>query len=143
MTIFQDPGIGGYHSLDEMVKYRVERSDLALIEARDSIIKGNNITAVNRLYYSCFYIINALFAKRQLYAKSHSGIKTLFNEKFVKTGIINSSYSSIYNELFNKRMKGDYEDFIEFSRMEVEYFLTPAEEFINEIKTILVSSNEK
>lgn len=139
MTIFQDPGIGGYHSLDELVKYRVERSDLSFVEAKEAIEKGNYLTAVNRLYYSCFYIVNALFAKRQLYAKSHSGIKTLFNEKFVKTGMINPDNTSIYNELFNKRMKGDYEDFVEFSKMEVNYFLAPTEAFINEIKRVLAS----
>jgi uncharacterized protein (UPF0332 family) len=43
-------------------------------------------TAVNRIYYSCFYAINALLLKSKIASRTHSGVRRMFGLHFTQTG---------------------------------------------------------
>ena len=98
----------------DLVKYRVSRAEESLEEAK--MLAGANHwnTCVNRLYYTCFYAVSALLIKHGFASTKHSGIRSLFNQNFVKTGIISKDLAKNYNFLFERRQEGDYEDFFEF-----------------------------
>jgi len=41
---------------------------------------------VNRLYYACFYAVSALLIQQGLSSSKHTGVRSLFNRHYVKTG---------------------------------------------------------
>ena len=107
----------------DYVKYRLESSETTFLAGK--LLYENKLwkSAVNRLYYACFYAVNALLVKNKLASQTHSGVLTLFSKNFIKTGIIEKKYGKIYSRLFSFRQKGDYNDFFEFSEEIVKEFL--------------------
>ena len=73
-------------------------------------------TAVNRLYYACFYAVTALLHNSNLDTKTHSGVKRMFSLHFIKNGLISEDIGAFYTDLFNMRQNADYEDEIEYEK---------------------------
>lgn len=71
-------------------------------------------TAINRMYFSCFYAVSALLIKNDIIVSSHTGVRQKFGQLFVKTGFIDKTMAKHYTDLFEKRQKGDYNDFFDF-----------------------------
>jgi uncharacterized protein (UPF0332 family) len=71
-----------------LINLRIERANETLKEIPYLIEQGFYRTAANRLYYSCFYIVNALFLKNGHDTRTHKGMIILFAMHFVKTGIV-------------------------------------------------------
>jgi uncharacterized protein (UPF0332 family) len=92
---------------------------------------------VNRLYYACFYAVSALLASKEIYSKSHSGIKQMFGLHFVTTGIIDEKLSKFYTKIFSLKQSGDYEDFCDYEKADVLELIEPAKELVNKIEQIL------
>ncbi len=122
----------------ELVSYRLSRAKETFEEAK-LLAQENHWNAVaNRLYYSCYYAVNALLIKHRFSFSSHNGVKTEFYKSFVKTGNISIESGKLYNRLFNLRQEGDYVDFQRFTQEDIEPFLDQAENFIREIKKLIV-----
>lgn len=121
----------------QLIEYRISRSKETYEEAL-LLAKNNHWNAVvNRLYYACFYMVNALLIKHDLSFSSHNGVKTAFHKSFVKTSMISLDSGKIYSRLFNLRQEGDYIDFQRFAKKDVEPFLEEVRKFLAEIETIL------
>lgn len=88
---------------------------------------------VNRLYYACFYAVSALLAAEGLSSSKHSGVRSLFNENFVKTGSVEKSLARVYNDLYERRQESDYVDFVEFREEQVTPWIPRAESFAEQI----------
>jgi len=99
--------------------------------------KGHLHSCVNRIYYSVFYAVNALLIRQGLYSIKHSGVLSLFQKEFVKTGVVDKDKGDFYLKIFKKRQKGDYDDFAEFEKGEVKKWLKEAEIFVEEIKKVI------
>ncbi|WP_422880267.1 HEPN domain-containing protein [Moorella sulfitireducens] len=67
--------------------------------------EGHIRTSVNRLYYACFYAVFAILLAKGYSSAKHSGIRSLFHQKIVKTGLVNPSTGTLYNRLFDARQK--------------------------------------
>ncbi len=97
-----------------LVRYRMAMAREA-IEVASSALEGGHLHgAVNRLYYACFYAVSALLLTEDYSSSKHSGIRSLFNRHWVKTGRLPVEMSAFYEELFENRQEGDYDDFVEF-----------------------------
>jgi len=72
----------------EMVSYRMKRANETLNEVQQHIENEFWATAINRLYYACFYAVSALLLKNDIKTQSHAGIRQMFGLHFVKTEII-------------------------------------------------------
>ena len=94
-------------------------------------------TAVNRLYYACFYAVSALLYNYGLDSKTHSGTKRLFELHFIKTGIISADASGFYTALFGMRQNADYEDEVDYEKEDVVILIEPANELIAAIEAVL------
>ncbi len=94
-------------------------------------------TAVNRIYYACFYAVTALMLHYNINAQTHSGIRQMFGLKFIKTGLIERELGKFYTDIFDKRITGDYDDFVEFEANEVKDFVKPASKLIHDIEHII------
>jgi uncharacterized protein (UPF0332 family) len=121
----------------ELVKYRLNRARETYNEV--SILVKNELwnTAVNRLYYSCFYAVIALLANEGVEIQTHSGVRQLFGLHFVKTGKIEPESGRFLARLFDLRQTGDYDDFVEFDREKVMELLEPADKLISTIEGLL------
>jgi uncharacterized protein (UPF0332 family) len=116
-----------------LITYRVERSKETLEEAILMQRERHWNACMNRLYYACFYAVAALLAKNNLSSSKHAGVKSLFNQYFIKTGNIQRDYGSLYNHLFENRQEGDYVDFVVFEADAVEPLIPQVEDFINTV----------
>jgi uncharacterized protein (UPF0332 family) len=121
----------------DLVKYRVSRALESLSEARVLADSLHWNACVNRLYYSCFYAVSALLALHQMKSKKHAGIRSFFNLHFVKTGLVSIGSARIYNDLFERRQEGDYEDFFVFNEAEVRPWVEDAVSFVNNLRTLI------
>ena len=63
---------------DAYVKNRIETAYKTLEAAKVLTENGFWNSAVNRLYYSVFYIVNAILVKHEIITQSHSGAKVNF-----------------------------------------------------------------
>ncbi len=66
-------------SLNDLVNYRIARAKEALKEAQtlgDSALWNGAIGAINRLYYACFYIADALLISHKISHKNTCRHKT-------------------------------------------------------------------
>ncbi|HVS93030.1 MAG TPA: HEPN domain-containing protein [Mucilaginibacter sp.] len=121
----------------DYIAYRLSKSDEAL---HDAIILAQNQSwnaCINRLYYACYYAVSALLLKNDISTHTHAGLKTQFNQFFIKPGKIDKQFGKLYADLMDWRQKGDYGDMFDFDRKSVEPLFEPVEQFITEIKDLL------
>lgn len=104
---------------DALAQHRMARAHDALQEA-DLLIEQRHFNgALNRVYYAAFYAARALLATRDLDSSRHSGVIALFQEHFVRTGLISTDTARALPRAFEKRQTSDYGDFSEPSSDEV------------------------
>jgi len=121
----------------ELVKYRIEKAKITLMDAKE-FFKGVSLeSTVNRIYYAMFYAVNALLITKGLFSSKHSGVRALFDKEFVKKGIVKKESGRFYSEMLDRRLKGDYKDFVMFEEKDVKVWIEKAEEFIKEIENLL------
>lgn len=64
--------------------------------------------AVNRAYYAIFYATSAMLLTKGVERRKHSGVISAFRGHFVKPGLIETEYSSVYGETLVVRQDADY-----------------------------------
>lgn len=116
--------------VEDLIRYRLSRAEETLEEARLLAENKHGNATVNRLYYACFYAVLALLIRDGRYSSKHSGVRALFNVHFIKTGAISKEMARIYNDLFERRQEGDYDDFIVFDAADVQIWISEAESFV-------------
>ena len=120
-----------------LIKYRMDRSKEALSAARLMYEKGHYNDAVNRLYYSCFYMVIALLATEWVHPGKHTAVRAFLNKNWIKTGKLSKEKGWLYNTLFDRREKGDYGDYFRFNADDVEDWLKRVEKAIEEIFQVI------
>jgi uncharacterized protein (UPF0332 family) len=118
---------------DDLVKYRFSRAKESLDEAKILAQSEHWNTVANRLYYAAFYAVSALIVKNELIATTHSGVKSILHKEFIKKEILEKQYGQLYNNLFNKRQEGDYQDFQFFEEKTIKPLIEKTSLFIEEI----------
>lgn len=121
----------------DLVHYRLQRAIETLQEIDIHLKNGFWNTAINRLYYSCYYAATALLLHNGINASTHSGVRQMLGLHFIKTGKISSDLGKVFTDLFDKRHSSDYDDFIQVSKEDVEDLLPLAREFIKKIKELI------
>lgn len=69
----------------------------------------------------------------------HSGIISLFNQHFVKSGLIEKNCSKILSSAQIHRQRSDYGDYVIATEQEATEQIQKAEQFIREIKKYIDS----
>jgi uncharacterized protein (UPF0332 family) len=125
-----------------LVSYRLERAFESLHEAKLLLDKGFGNTFVNRLYYACFYAVSGLLLSKGLSSSKHNGVRSLFHQNFIKTGLLAPELGRLYDRLFDNRQKGDYADLVRFDIDEVRGWLQETREFVQAINNLLTNELE-
>ena len=123
----------------ELISYWLQRADETLEEARVMLNTDHPHGCANRLYYACFYAVTSLLILKDLSSSKHSGVMSLFNKNFVKTGIIPIELGKFYSSLFENRMESDYGDWIETEDEITKKDIKIASEFIEKIASIVLA----
>lgn len=77
-------------------------------------------------------------ALKGLDSKRHSGVVALFNEHFIKTGLLAKEVYQIIASAKAKRERADYEDYVEFGKEETEEQLKKSKEFVKAAENLLI-----
>jgi uncharacterized protein (UPF0332 family) len=89
------------------------------------------------LYYACYYAVSALLLIKGIKAQTHAGIRQMFGLHFVKTGLIDKELGRYYSNIFDKRLTGDYDDFIDYDKNDILNLIEPAKELIDSINSLI------
>jgi len=122
---------------EDYIKYRIRRANETILEVQTHIENKFWNTAINRMYYACFYAISALLTKEKIEVSSHSGVRQKFGEYFVRTGKIDRDLAKHFTELSEKRHKGDYNDFFDYDEETVIRLYPHSKRLIQVIEKIL------
>jgi uncharacterized protein (UPF0332 family) len=123
----------------ELARHRITRAHEALDEANLLIEQRHFTGALNRLYYAAFYSARALLATRTLDSSRHTGVIALFQEHFVKTGLISTDVARTLPRAFEKRQTSDYGDFSEPTSEEVLSLRNQVRVFVAACETVIES----
>jgi len=103
--------------------------------------------AVSRAYYAMFSAARAMLATKRLDSRKHSGVISLFNQHFVKAGVLDRKFGRILKETQELREDSDYEEMSVMEREDATQAIREAKKVIAGVKKFLVDSkwlkNEK
>jgi uncharacterized protein len=125
---------------ETIIRYRMERAAQTLADAEILARAGSWNSCVNRLYYACFHAISALLLRDGLASAKHTDVRSLFNERFVRTGMIAQDLGTLYNDLFRDRQDADYVDLVDFEERQVRPLIAEARRFVARVEELLQSS---
>lgn len=121
----------------DYINYRIERARETIDEVQTHIEYEFWNTAINRMYYACFYAVGALLVKNSIEVSSHQGVRQKFGEHFVKTGVFDKRLAKHFTELFDKRNKGDYNDFFDYDKETVLRLYPLSKQLVEKIENLL------
>lgn len=121
----------------DLVKYRLNNSKEKLGSAKLLLENGKFKDSISRSYYAMYTAARALLATKHLDSSKHSGVISLFNQHFVKTGVVARDLGRILMKGKDLRQDGDYKDFVETSMKEAQDQYSDAKKFIDQIEDTL------
>ncbi len=122
---------------DDVAGFRLERAKETLREAHTLADAGLWHGAMNRIYYTCFYGASALEARAGHSSSKHTGVRSFLNLRYIRTGLLAPELGQFYNEAFDLRLDGDYEDFFAFTVDNIPAMLERAKDFIARVEELL------
>ena len=120
---------------------RLKRSREHLKSARDLLLNDDFADSVSRSYYAIFQAARALLGLKGIESRKHSGVVSLFNRHFVKTGKVDKLLGVILKDSRRSREMADYTELAEFSREETEGQIADAETFIREVESLIAKES--
>jgi len=94
--------------LAALARHRLAQAHETLAEADQLLASQAFRGAVNRLYYAAFYAARALLALREVDSARPSGLISLFQQHFIKTGLLAAETGKSLARAFEKRQNADY-----------------------------------
>ncbi len=127
----------------DLIQYRLERAFETLEDAKILQKSRRWKACVNRLYYACYYAVSGLLLQKGLFSSKHTGVRSLFNLHYVKSGKVPKDYAKTFNDLFERRQESDYVDFVQFTESQVRPWIEKTEKFVAFIDDLIQRDREK
>src|SRR4030066_491902 len=124
----------------DLVSIQIEKGKEKLDAAKVLLREGFIDDAISRAYYGVFHAASAVLLAEGITVDSHSGLKTMFGLRLIKTEQIDQKYGRWLNRLKDDRENGDYDIFTSFKHEDAENSITEAEEFIKEMERYLIQN---
>ena len=122
---------------DAIIVYRREKAHNTLNEIPVFIENKMWNTAVYRLYYACFYAVNALLLSRYIETKTQEETRRMFGLHFVKNKNVSLDLGNFYAVLYECRDSSEYVDFVDFDKETVEDLYKQAIIFVETIEKLI------
>jgi uncharacterized protein (UPF0332 family) len=123
--------------LAESVGKRLSKSEESLEAARVLLTAEKYEKCISSAYYAMFHTAKALILLEGKDAKTHSGLVSIFGEKFVTTGEIDQHIAKLFRKLKRLRQKADYTYDYNPPFEEAEQAVIDAEKFVEEIRKFI------
>lgn len=123
--------------LAALLRYRMQQANETLHEAEILFNQSAYRGTVNRAYYAMFYSVLALLATKKLGTSKHSGVISLFDREFVKTGLFPRDLSRSLRLAFDRRQTHDYGELIEIGEQIAQESLNDAKAFVSTVESYL------
>lgn len=117
-------------SKKDIYRIKISRAKTTLKEAQLLLENNFNSAALNRLYYASFYAATALLTSKDIFVKTHSGVKQMLGLHFINTGKLNDQMGQFYSNLFRFRQGVDYDDLLITDIELVKKYSELANEFV-------------
>lgn len=112
-------------------RHRLVLAKETLEDAQILFERGHLHSTVNRLYYACFYTAEALLRTEGMISTKHSGVRSLLDVHWAKTGRLPLEMAHFYRKIFEQRHRGDYGVPVDFARDAVAEWVDNAESFVS------------
>jgi len=120
-----------------LVRYRLERANESMKAAHLLFQNKLFIPAMNRIYYSMFYSVQALLVLDEEAFSKHGQVKGYFNKAYIKPGVFPKEFGRVFNAVFEYRQKFDYVDLLIPEEELISDYLGEAQGFIDQISSFL------
>jgi uncharacterized protein (UPF0332 family) len=124
-------------SLRLLVQYRLQEARETLRDAELLLNQSSFRGCINRSYYAMFYALLGLLATRGIGTSKHSGVISLFDREFVKTGIFPKGLSKSLHRAFDERQAHDYGEMLQPDFDLADMLFQQAVSFVEAIKVYL------
>jgi uncharacterized protein (UPF0332 family) len=121
----------------ELIGYRLSQAEEVLGDAEILSGSGSPRSVVNRVYYVMFYAVLALLLLRGTGSARHSGVISLFDREYVKSGVIDRQFSRWLHEAFRWRQIGDYDEVVTITMEEAIVQVSRARVFLAEARRVV------
>lgn len=126
-----------------LVTYRMEKAHNTMEQVKNIVSLGYWDMIANRLYYAAYYAVSALLLQDGYSVQTHQGIIQMLGLHYIKTGIMDSKYGTLYEQLFSLRQTGDYGDTFGLTEAQVLPLLPQTDELINAVASIINEKTKK
>lgn len=119
--------------IETLIKSAKERIKSAKVLFKEKLYRD----AISRSYYAVLDIAKAAILTKGKFAKTHSGVLSLFSLEFGKTRRVPPDLLDFYRKIREAREEADYKAFKEFSKGETKKMIKMAEKFVNFIEKLI------
>lgn len=120
-----------------IVTYLMESAHNALDDAKFLLSDERLNATANRLYYACYYIVEALLISNGIQASTHQGVKSMFGAHFVLNEKVDIRWSKFFSAVLSLRKTADYDFFVRYEKDDIEPLMTQAGEFLTTIERLI------
>jgi len=119
-----------------VVSYWWEKAEDSLLSAERELDAGALVFSINRLYYALYYAVSAVLLRKEFTFSKHSGVRAAFHREIIKTGLMDTEWGRLYDQLFEDRHEGDYVALTDFDRLYVKEKLMQCRQFLLILKKV-------
>lgn len=119
------------------IQLLIEKSDRNLQQAIANSDLGYWDLVANRLYYSIFHIVTALFLKDGIQVHTHKGTSSQFGRHYVLSGKFTREDGILYSRLQTMREKADYQNVFSLDEKEGKLLIAQTSSLQSKIKSVL------
>jgi uncharacterized protein len=119
-----------------VVSYWWEKAEDSLLSAERELDAGALVFSINRLYYALYYAVSAVLLRKEFTFSKHSGVRAAFHREIIKTGLMDTEWGRLYDQLFEDRHEGDYVALTDFDKLYVKEKLMQCRQFLLILKKV-------
>ena len=123
---------------DVLVSLEIEKAEKTFSQASMCVENQMWDMLANRLYYSLFHAVSALFIRNKIQVGTHKGMVVMLGKEFVIKGVLTVDEAHTVSRLQQLREEGDYNCHIETTQAEIVPFVDKTKALIDKIKTLVV-----
>lgn len=121
----------------ELVNYKIEKANSTFSEVQSHIENKYLSTAMNRIYYSAFYLVSALALLDNFSTSKHKQLIGFFNREYVKTKLIDERIAHFLDDAYDNRIISDYHDFSYLTKSDIEKYYDRLKVFMDKVKILI------
>ena len=108
--------------------------------ARSCHRDGYYADSVSRAYYAILHAAKAALQLHGVTAESHAGVKRMFGQHLVKSGLVEPEWASALGDSADERVASDYDAKLHFDEQDAREACDRANAFLDRIRPVLTTS---